>query len=103
MGVNILPRLAATVIRATAKHSRFRWLAISSIIMPRGTKVMRATSLVISILPTKHRNTRVAIRPRTDPTRESTRAATYWRNCSSLSPSTSSIRQNRVIRVLKSM
>ena len=65
--------------------------------------MIRATSLVISILPTKHRNTRVANKPRTVRTLESTRAAAYWRNCSSRSPSTSSIRQNSVIRVLQSM
>lgn len=71
--------------------------------MPNGTNVMSATSFVISILPTKHRNTKVIIKPRTVRTWESTWLAAYCRNFSSRSPSTSSIRQNRVISVLKSM
>ena len=55
--------------------------------------------LVISMLLRKHRKIRVKARPRAVSTRESTRAAMAWNTFCRRSPSTISMRQNRMIRV----
>ena len=73
--------------------------AMRIIMSPKGTKVMRATSLVMSILLRKHRKIRVKASPRAVSTRESTRAAMAWNTFCRRSPSTMSMRQNRMIRV----
>ena len=55
--MSILPRLAATVCSTTMGIIRDSCPAIFSTTMPKGTKVIRDTSLVITILSTKGRNT----------------------------------------------
>lgn len=45
--------------------------------MPKGTKVMRDTSLVMNMLLMKHRNTSVVTSPRTVPVRLRSSPATY--------------------------
>ena len=57
MGVIILPRLAATVWSTTRGTASFSCPIIRSTMRPKGTKVIRDTSLVMTILSTKGRNT----------------------------------------------
>ena len=54
------------VINVTTRHSRPVIPAIFRTIMPKGTKVIRATSLVINMLPKKHRKTSRNTMPRSD-------------------------------------
>ena len=59
MGVSMLPRLAATVCSTTTQmSSRFRSARIITA-TAKGTKVMRATSLVMSMELKKHSPTRM--------------------------------------------
>ena len=56
----MLPRLAATVCRTMTGISRFCCPVMDRTRTVNGTKVISATSLVISMLRKKHRNTRTA-------------------------------------------
>jgi len=56
----MLPRLAAMVSRTITGINACRWSAIDSTRIVKGTKVIRATSLVISILKKKQRKTKRA-------------------------------------------
>ena len=58
-----------------------------------------ATSLVMNILLTKHKNTRTRESPRLEEVRESRRFPMYGKKLASRSPSTMSIRQKSKIRV----
>ena len=68
--------------------------------MPKGTKVIRETSLVKNMLEKKHRKTRVDATPRAEETRPRIRLPIICRNCSCFSPSMTSIRQNSRMSVL---
>ena len=57
MGVSILPRLAATVCNTTSGTTSQSCPAICSTTSAKGTKVMRDTSLVMTMLQKKGRNT----------------------------------------------
>ena len=59
----MLPRFPAIVISVIVKHSMDVNPVISSINIPNGINVIKATSLVINMLLTKHRNTSVKIIP----------------------------------------
>ena len=58
MGVNILPRLAATVWSTTTVKSFSSRPAMVKRVTVKGTKVTRETSLVMTMEPKKHKNTR---------------------------------------------
>ena len=64
MGVSILPRLPAMVMRVTVRQRDPVRPTASRRKMPKETKVMRATSLVMSILEKKQRATSVTTTPR---------------------------------------
>ena len=66
IGVNILPKFAATVINVTTRHVMKVIPALLNIMIPNGTNVIRATSFVINILLTKHKKTSVTMIPRRD-------------------------------------
>ena len=74
MGVSMLPRLAAMVMRVTVRHTRPPNPAISRARRPKGTKVTKDTSLVITMLPRKQRKTRQAASPLSLPTRRKRQA-----------------------------
>ncbi len=59
MGVNMLPRLAAMVISTTIRQVIKVMPAFLKIMIPNGTNVISATSLVMNMLLKKHRNTSV--------------------------------------------
>ena len=56
----MLPKLAAMVWSTTTGSSSSSKAAICSTVMAKGTKVIRATSLVTSMLEKKHSPTRIA-------------------------------------------
>ncbi len=63
----MLPRLAAMVCMAIKGRTSLRLCSspiISSTVNVKGTKVMSATSLVISILKKKHSIIRISTKPR---------------------------------------
>ena len=70
--------------------------------MPKGTKVIRETSLVMNMLEKKHRKTSVRATPLVVETLPKIRLPIICRKFSCRSPSMMSIRQNRRISVLKS-
>ena len=53
----MLPRLAAAVCRTAIGTTSFSWPAIFNTAIPKGTKVISETSLVITMLHTKGRKT----------------------------------------------
>ena len=89
--------------KVTVQHSRSDSPAMESTRMPRGTKVMRATSLVMNMLLTKQRKTRVKTMPRPLRTWPSSRPHTQGKTPWARSPSITAIRQNRRMRVSKSI
>ena len=60
IGVSILPKFAATVCKTTTGIILLRRDDIERVNMANGTKVINATSLVISIDEKKHKKTRTA-------------------------------------------
>ena len=103
IGVNMLPRLAAIVISVTVPQSLSVKLIISKIIMPKGTKVISETSLVINMLLMKHKNISVNTMPRLVFTLINMRLPINCKKFCSRRPSIISIRQNSMMSVLKSI
>ena len=103
MGVSILPKLAPMVINVTAAQIRFSIPAISRAKSPKGTKVTRDTSLVMTMLQKKQRKTRHRARPRPLFTRWRSPALSMRNTPICLKPAITVIRQNKRIRVRKSI
>ena len=75
MGVSMLPRLAAMVCSTTWGTSSRSCPAMRRMVMPKGTKAMRDTSLVMTMLHTKGKNTSRNTRVRVERMRPSSRLA----------------------------
>ena len=103
MGVSILPRFAATVSKVTSGISRCGLFERVSIIIEKGTKVISATSFVITIDEKKHSRLRIRHRLREFFANESSLEASILKIPSLLNPAMTAIRQKSRARVRKSM
>ena len=103
MGVSMLPRLADKVMKITAKQIWSCASAISKIKIPRGTKMMSATSFVMSILEKKHKHTNNIRRPVNEWILFVKYSPRLWKKPISFSPAETSIKEKSNIRVWKSM
>ena len=106
MGVSILPRLAATVCIHTTGTASARQSFGSkrpSTAKVKGTKVSRATSLVISILPKKHSPTSTSTKGNTPPVRPSSACPMRLNTPCPRSPAITVIRENKMASVRKSI
>ena len=75
MGVAMLPRLAAIVSNTTRERTEPFWLTPRVTSRVKGTKVIKVTSLVMTILLKKHSSVRAKDNPRNPPARRSHPAA----------------------------
>ena len=71
MGVAMLPRLAAIVSNTTRERTEPFWLTPRVTSKVKGTKVIKVTSLVMTILLKKHSSVRAKDNPRNPPARRS--------------------------------
>ena len=102
-GSSMLPRLAATVCSTTTGRMLLPSPAMPSTRMVKGTKVIRATSLVMNIEQKNGRSTRIRqsiLRLRLPASR---RAATAPKRWHSLMPATTAMKQNRMQSMRTSM
>ena len=99
MGVAMLPRLAATVSTTTRVSTRSSRPSIRNTSRVKGTKVMRVTSLVITMLQKKHSSTSTADRLRRLPARRSRVWPSRSNTPRERKPATTTIRQNSRARV----
>ncbi len=106
MGVSILPRLAAMVCITTRGSKSLALCSspvIPSTVKVKGTKVISATSLVISMLEKKHRSVSRSTRLRGPSTLPRSPQAMRRNTPIFCSPAITHIRQNRTARVRTSM
>ena len=103
MGVAMLPRLAAMVWRLTTGMMRSRCPTRSSTSRAKGTKVMRATSLVTAMLVRKGRKISTPSSCRVEAVRESTIRPSRLNTPSPRRPVITAIRANSSPSVSKSM
>ena len=106
IGVNILPRFAASVCIMITRSIHFL-LNFSSIlcmiVIVNGTNVISATSFVITMDKKKQRKTRTNATPATVLVRASSFSASRSKNPSFRKPATTVIRQNKTASVRKSI
>ena len=79
MGVSMLPRLAARVCSTTKGITNRSCPASRSTTRPKGTKVIRDTSLVMTMLKKKGRNTSTSSMVLVEPVRRSSRLPKNWK------------------------
>lgn len=103
MGVSILPRLAATVCSTTRGTTSQSCPAMCSTIRAKGTKVISDTSLVMTMLQKKGRNTRANIILRVVSVRRSRQLPSQTNNPAFWKPFITAIRPNSRARVFQSM
>ena len=96
IGVSILPRFAAIVISTITMQSADSIPAIVIMRNASGTNVISATSLVINILLTKHKNTSTIAIPRSERNFFSRFSPMRWKSPISFKPSITAIRQNNI-------
>ena len=92
-GVSMLPRLAATVCRLTTQGSSPPWPLAASTSTAKGTKVMRATSLVTSMEEKKQSITSTRHSPLPLPLRLTSADAIRRKAPACSIPATTAIRQ----------
>ena len=103
MGVSMLPRFAAAVCSTTSGMASRSHPAISSTTSPKGTKVMRATSLVTSMLTKKGRKVSTSSICRVVESRPSSPAPSASNTPCPCRPLLTAIRLNSRARVSQSM
>ena len=103
MGVSMLPRLAATVWSTAMGTSSRSCPARRSTVMPKGMKVMSATSFVMTMLNAKGRNTSSSIMLRVVEARRSSLPARQTNTPASWKPFITAIREKSSASVSQSM